>query len=287
MNEASLAEIRRRGQAGTLNEFGAINNVAGNLMRMGEVRAAHRMYRDLLGWLDRGVFAVTPVGVQSNVGVAEYRLGNFVEALRLAEAEQAVDQKAGNQLPASLAELLASRALLGLGRAAEASARLDAAERFLNTNPRAYARMLSEVALHRAELQLASPAGVAGARPVVDALLASMGYPARDTTAGLDRALRLSARLHRDSGDFTRAAEHASAALAISRRIARDERASADVGEAALLRAQAYDGLDRRAEASSDADLAVAALTAGLGADHALTAAARRLQAALSGPATG
>ena len=42
VNEESLAEIRQRGQAGTLTEFAALNNIAGNLNRMGEVVDAAR-----------------------------------------------------------------------------------------------------------------------------------------------------------------------------------------------------------------------------------------------------
>jgi len=56
--------------------------------------------------------------------------------------------------------------------------------------------------------------------------------------------------------------------LNYSRRIARDEKRSADVGQAALLRAQALADQNRYAEASNDAALALEALRNGFGIDH-------------------
>ena len=106
ISEESLADLRRRGQAGTLSEFAGLNNVAGNLAQMGEVHAAHVIYRDLLTWLDRGVFSVQPLALQANVGFSEMRMGNPAEALRLAESERAADQRAGNAFQIALADFL-------------------------------------------------------------------------------------------------------------------------------------------------------------------------------------
>ena len=281
MSEVGLVEIRERGQAGTLNEFTALNNVAANLMRLGEVRDALALHREMLTWLGRGVFPVLPLATQSNLGFAELRMGDGAEALRLADAERTAAQRAGNPLQAAIADLLAARALLALGRPAESSARLASAERFWQTNPRGYARLLVEAALHRAEVEAAAGDGEA-ARATVDQILASLDYPARDTAPGLDRALRLSARLHLEAGTAAPAAANASSALAISRRIARDERRSADVGESALLRARASQALGRHPAALDDARLSAEALTNGLGPTHAATVEAGRLLATLS-----
>ena len=73
------------------------------------------------------------------------------------------------------------------------------AERFWQTNPRGYARLLVETALHRAELQAAAGDG-RRRRATVDEILTALDYPARDTAPGLDRVLRLSARLHLEAG---------------------------------------------------------------------------------------
>ena len=114
---------------------------------------------------------------------------------------------------------------------------------------------------------------------MVAGILASLGYPERTTAPGLDRPLRLSARLLIRAGDPGKALEHASAALAVSRRLARNERGSADVGEAELIRAQACVAMGRPADARADAGLAVDALRAGFGPDHPTTRVAVELLA--------
>jgi hypothetical protein len=57
-------------------------------------------------------------------------------------------------------------------------------------------------------------------------------------------------------------------ALEVSTSIARDPRASADVGSAALLRATALDAQGRRTEAAGNLELALAALSGGYGAER-------------------
>ena len=94
--------------------------------------------------------------MRSNAGFAELLLGNAAEALRLAEAERTTDIAAGNPLQAALADLLAARSLLRLGQPEASARRLDAAEGFFQSNPRNFARMLTETTLHRAELQRAA-----------------------------------------------------------------------------------------------------------------------------------
>lgn len=85
------------------------------------------------------------------------------------------------------------------------------------------------------------------------------------------------------AGDPARAVDHATAALAYSTRLARNGRGSAEVGEAALIRAQATIAMGRPADARADARLAVDALGAGAGADHPATRAAVDLLAGLDG----
>jgi serine/threonine-protein kinase len=285
LTEENLAGILARGQAGTLNEYGARNNIAGNLVRLGEVRAAHRLYVELLAWLGRDVMPVAPVAMQSNIGFSYLRMGEATEALRLADAERATDDRAGNPVQGAIADLLASRALLALDRLDEARGRLDRAERFWQTNPQGFARMLVEARLVRNE-HAALEGRVADALDDMARLKASLGYPERTSTPGLDRTLRLEAQLRLQAGEPAAAVDAASGALELARRLARDERSSADVGEAALLRARGYAALGRTADAAGDTRLAVDALTAGLGPGHPTTAVAVALLEALSTPAT-
>ena len=236
-------------------------------------------------WLDRGVFSVQPVSLMSNAGFSELRAGHAAAALKLAQGERVADERAGNLQTMALADLLASRAALALGRPGESSRHLEAAEAYWNTNAKGNARMLLESTLHRAELQLAAGSDL-DARDRAEAALQSLGYPDRMSAAGLDRVLRLSARTLLRTGNPAKAVDRASSALEVSKRVARDERKSADV-EAALLRAQAYAALDRPVDALADARLAVEALRNGLGSDHATTSSAEALVATLSSTGKG
>ncbi len=71
--------------------------------------------------------------------------------------------------------------------------------------------------------------------------------------------------------DPAAAERYAGDAYRISREAARDERASADVGTVLLLRAKAYLAQGRDSEAQADLEIAVAALTNGLGSEHPRT----------------
>lgn len=280
LSEENLADVRRRGQGGTLEEFTMLNNVAAQLGRVGEVRASLAIYRDLLGWLDRGGFAVPPLAVRSNAGLAELQAGNPLEAVRLARVARADSERAGNRAGVAFADLLEARGLVALGRIGESRARLDATETFWKKNRQGNDQQLLETSLVRANI-LAAEGHVSDARDSVAALLASLGYPGRKTSPRLERVLALSARLSLLAGQETVAADHASDALALARSVARDERKSADVGEFALLRAQACQAIGRHADALADAQLATDALGESLGPDHAMTEQAKALVAAL------
>jgi eukaryotic-like serine/threonine-protein kinase len=281
--EEVLADMRFKGMTGTLNEFSQLGNVAANLMRVGEVRQALAAYRELVAWLDRGAFTIEPLGVLTGAAGAELRAGEPAAALRLAQRAYEGGSGAGNRRVTAASELLLAQALVANGRGAESRARLDRAEAFWAANPRGNDRQLGAASLTRARL-LAADGRVAEARALAAAALAALGYPGRTASPGLDDALRVSAHLHLQSGDPRTAAEHASAALALARRAAREERRSADVGESSLLRAQAYDALGRRTEALADASLAADALGESLGPDHALTAQATTLARVLATP---
>jgi len=276
LTEDGLAEIRRRGETGSLNEFIGMVNLAGVLARLGEARAAQASYDELLVRVERGDFAVPPLGVRSNVSVNLLRLADPERALRLVELERADAGKAGARYQLSLIDLVAGRALTALGRVAEAREALERADAALATNRAGNARVLREVALARIELQARSGA-VREASMAVRTVLDELGYPAASAAPGLGRVLRLSARLHLQAGDPARALEDATIALAEARRVAREARQSIDVGEAALWRASALAAAGRPAEAAADAELALAALTSGGGPTHPMAVEARTL----------
>lgn len=282
--EAALVEIREHGQAGTLNEFTALNNVAVGLSRTGEHRAANAAYRHVVAEIDRGGFAVPPVNFLSGAGLSALRIGDLPAALALAEREHAAATGAGNRLSAALADLLAARALLAMGRPADAVARLDAAEAFLGTNRKGFLAMLGQLWLVRAEIR-AQLGDHEDAIRQVRTVLTEMGYPADRTQPILDRALRLLAEFTLATGDAAEAERAASAALEISERVARAPRQSGDAGEAVLLRAQARRALGRAAEATQDLAYAIEALSNGYGPDHALTRRATSLRDGPTPPA--
>lgn len=263
-----------------MGETSALNNHAGNLYRLGEVAAAAALQEQVLASVEAGALGVQPVALRTNLGVSVLRLGQAERALALADTDAALAEQAGSRASMAISHLIASRALVALGRVDEAEQRLAQAETVWKGDPRAYARMLSEAALQRAELR-AARGDLTAAQALNRASLVGAAYPDRLDAPGLDRLLRQGARLALLSGNAAEADALARAAVEQGRRIARDERHSADVGEAALLRAQALQMLERIDEAQSHAGIAVDALTHGLGADHVLAAEARGVLASL------
>jgi serine/threonine protein kinase/tetratricopeptide (TPR) repeat protein len=281
LSEESLRSVRASGRADSLEELTALNNYAGNLYRLGEITRASDLYRQSVEWVEKSTLAdVQPVAIRSNYGNSLLRLGNAQRALELADEDLLLATNAGSIQAAALCHFLAARALHHLGRSDESDARLQQAELTWHSDTKMFGRMLREAAVHRADVEL-SKGRLQDALTTIDAALASTGYPEKKTAPGLDRAMRLASQIHRLTGDAAGAERLATEALEYSRRIARDERESADVGQAALLRAEAHAVLGRIVEAREDASLAVDALRSGLGADHADTLAATGLLASL------
>jgi serine/threonine protein kinase len=280
--EEELRFIRASGRSNTFDEIVAMNNISGNLTRVGELVESEAIQRQLLEQIEKmPSLPVQPVGLRSNYGTLKWRMGESEQALVLADTDLALAEKAGNKVNAALCDFLAARALLALGRPDESRARLERAEKLWSTDKTMFDRMLREASVHRAELHMAT-GELMLARELSDATLAAAGFPPAKAP-GIDRILRVASRAHRISGNPGRAVELAGAALEYSRSIARDERRSADVGQAALLRAEALVDIQRNKEALQDALLAAEALKAGLGPQHADTTAAESLVKRLRG----
>jgi eukaryotic-like serine/threonine-protein kinase len=286
LSERSLDTVRSSGRAGSMLELSAMNNHAANLNRLGELARGAILQRHVLEMVEQTDPSVQPVGIRSNFGFTLLRIGQPQRAYELAGAELLLAQRVGNATAQALSHFLASRSLLALGRIDDARKRLEMAEALWHSDSRMYARMLTEAALHRAEIQVAQK-NLTAARRAVEMTLTALGYPLRKDAPGLDRALRLGAQINLDASEMSLAQRLATDALEVSRGIARNERESADVGLAALLRARALVAQGRTAQAADDVALAIDALQAGFGPDHADTAAAITLRAQLTSVTRG
>jgi tetratricopeptide (TPR) repeat protein len=277
LSEESLRSVRASGRAGSLAELVSLNNYSGNLCRLGEVARCGQIGEEILAWAERTANSQNPpVALKSNVGQTFLRLGQAERALQLANEDGLITEAVGNQAATALSHLLAAKALVALGRHEESRARIQAAEEFWNGNPTAFRRMLLESRMVHAEIDLAA-GDLAGAHARVADTLAWVKYPQVKHSPGLDRLLRQAARISLARGEAQAALGFSAAAQELSEKIARDPRASADVGSAALLRAEALESLGRRSEALVQIELAVAALGSGYGPQHEETLRARGL----------
>jgi len=277
LTAATLQAVRDAGRYGSMAYQVALNNHAANLCRLGEYVACGALQQEVIDQIAKEPGPVQPIGLRSSLGTTLWHLGDAQRALALAE-------RSGTRTTVALSHLLAARALLDLGRLGESEAQIAAAESIWKSDPAAYARMLQEAAVHRAELSLAS-GNVPQAMRIVADTFARVGYPARKDAPGIDRVLRTGAKVALAARDWAAAEQRAADALAISRRIAREEASSAEVGLAALLRAEAKMGLGRVREAAADAELGQRALRSGYGSAHAQTLRAAELAARARGVA--
>jgi len=285
LSEQTLQNVRAAGRAGTVAEGVALINHAINLCRLGEYLACFELQRELVDRVEKsGPSSLTNQGTRSNAAVALLSLGEPARALELVETDLVLTRSSGNIVVSALNQLLVARALADLGRHGESIERLEQGEAVWSADPKQHARMLREATLLRAQLKHDRGDGV-GAQQTIRPLLALAGYPAAMNAPGLDRLLRMAARIELRAGDAAAAETLAADALRLSSKNSRTETSSGDVGLAALLRAEARAKLGRRTEAEADAVRAAEALRNGVGAEHADTRRARALLAELQAPA--
>jgi serine/threonine-protein kinase len=277
VNEQELELVRRAGGEGSLFEQVALSNIAGNLRGLGEFARAAQLYEQVLQWAQRTPEAgVRLAALRTNLATMRVFSNRFDEALALASDELHSARSTGNRTAEAIAWLVGARALHGLGRLDEADTWVAACEGVPSIAADTRARLTREAALLRGEVLLTRERPEQ-ARSAVDQVLAELGHPARADAPGIDRALRLRARIALREGDGAQADRYAAQALMLSRRIARDERQSADVGEASLLRAEALVAQGHADAAMPHARLAREALANALGADHRLASRAAAL----------
>lgn len=280
LSAQSLEKVRDSGRAGSMAELDALSKHAGHLYRAGEVLRAASLQEQVLVAVERRVPTVRPLGYRSDLGLSLIKLGRPERALTLMLADLSLAEQVRNAPAAAIIHLNVSRALAALGRLPEARGHLTAADTVWRANPTVFRRMLTESAIQNAAL-LQAEGRLAEAGTASDALLDTLGYPRRTDTPGVDRVLRLGAAVALQAGDAVKAERLATSALERSRRMARDERLSSDVGSAALTRARARAARGDRLSAREDAALAATALRQALGPAHPDTAAATSLLAEL------
>jgi serine/threonine-protein kinase len=277
LSERALRAVRDAGRSGSLTELFALGDYARALCGLGEYVACAEVQREALAWIEQtDLKRLPPQFIRQNAGVTFLRLGEPQRALELADADLDLGQQSGNVFLVGVCQLLASRALLDLGQPAEALRRLELGHSIWSADPKSYARMLQEAAIHRADIQFRA-GDLAGARASIQDLLNRVGYPQATSAPGIARPLLLAARIELGLGDAAAAEKLAADALQVWSKLARTETSSGDVGLAALLHAQALNELDRKTEAIHDAERALESLRNGVGAAHSDTAKAQEL----------
>jgi eukaryotic-like serine/threonine-protein kinase len=279
--ELTRAAFERNGRGRTLGMVITISNLGQAHYRLGEVLDAERYGREALERL-RALGKDKAISPSLSVVYATtlLRLERAAEAEALAAQAGAQARAGNNDFWIARAAFEHARALARLGRSAEAQEELVAVEGYWRRDPEGNADRLADLERCRAELDLAR-GDARQARMRIARVLVALDFPARKDAPGLAAVLEVAARADLDSGKIAAADAEAAAALDAATGIARDTERSADVGEALLRR-----GLIQRRQldprgARETLALAAVALTNGLGADHPLTAQARRAAATL------
>jgi ATP/maltotriose-dependent transcriptional regulator MalT len=147
---------------------------------------------------------------------------------------------------------------------------LARAEAFLTRDPKVNAGPLLHVALVRAEIALAQDQKEE-AQKFVDLARSYSDKPSTDMPFYSIRLNRTAAMVALATGGSTAADTFAAESLRIAKDVARDASASADVGEALLLQAQAKIARGENDSVRSLLEQASTSLAGGLGTDHPLT----------------
>ncbi|MDJ0909409.1 MAG: serine/threonine-protein kinase [Woeseiaceae bacterium] len=272
--EASIEQRDEAGLGDTVPALVVRLNHAAVLKSMGEIHRAAEQQRVVLDRLER--VGRPLVGSRNHYGSSLLSLGRYDEALTifLAELEQA--RADGNTRWIAANSLNAGRTLVEMERTAEALPYLDEAEALYREAGPRHARWITVIELARADIDVANGDAEAGYERILS-LLSDAGYPDETTGAVLSPTLTRAAIVALELNDPVAAEQYASDAYRLSRGRARDERASADVGVVLLLRAKARLAQGRDAGAQADLEIAVPALTNGLGPEHEKTQEARAL----------
>jgi non-specific serine/threonine protein kinase/serine/threonine-protein kinase len=275
LNRLTRDAFERNGRGGTLGMVITIANQGQNHLRLGEVRRAEELGREVLDRL-HALRTNEPIAPAQSVGYAItlIRLDRAAEAERLLTEALAQARADDSDFWAAYAAFHRGRALLALGRPAESEADFLAAETHWNLDPTGNRVRLGDLERSRAELDLAL-GRAEQARARIAALLTDLGFPDRRDGPVLPPTLRAAARIELSAGSTATAERYARAAVEVAETVARDPEQSADVGEALLLLGLAQREAGNLPGARQSFERATVSLTNGLGAEHRLTREAK------------
>ncbi len=280
---AASYEVSRRlqrldeesGRTETIDFLLGRRNEAVLLVAMGEYRSARAILESLA---PRWAAVTGDDAAPPWLGMARGRLmltfGELDEAQTQLEETVRRYRSQGNVDRAAIAEFSLAQVYVEQERFNEAERLLASVESQRPPTPGRYT--LNTPATVRATLRLAQRRVPEAAR-VIEEELARMRQTPGENAVVLAAALRVAARVHLEADDAQRALDYAKDAVTLSERTARDPAASAHVGEALLVVAQAQRALGRPAEAALAARRAAGSLSNGLGEEHELTRTARTL----------
>jgi serine/threonine-protein kinase len=282
---AASLEVTRRllrldeemGRTNTVDYLQSSSTEANILIAGGEYRAAQAIVDRLLPRWSATAEGQPPPSFDSIRAQLLYRFDDGPGAQRLLASVVERARARGNIDQALTAEFGLAQALVAVGRRDEGGRLLARVEAERPVTTGRY-RVITPAAV-RAKLALAD-GQVTDAMRTIDGELARMGYPGGKDSFALAAALRVATQVYLASGEGSRAESHARAADEIAERLARDPAASAHVGEALLLLAQAQRLQHRDAESAATARRAMPILATAYGNDHRLTREARALAAA-------
>jgi serine/threonine-protein kinase len=281
INETLIEAFERNGRGETLGAANMLHNRAALLLDLGEVSASEAQARSarerVRAFPDVEASSFTYTHARSLI-----RLGRAREAVELLRAAVERNEAHGSSARASRFRLELAVALVGAGEIATAERELEVVEAAWTLDPGANAGRLLLAGVLRAEIALLrnqpdrARQHLDQARPLADQPTASdPGYRAK-----LDRVAAMVALARGDASGASSAAEEA---LSIAEGMARVPSASADVGEALLLRAQALLMQGHASMARPLLERAIVSLGNGLGPEHALTQRAKELLATTPG----
>jgi eukaryotic-like serine/threonine-protein kinase len=274
--ERALAASQHAGLGDTDAAMNDEHNVASSLAGFGELKAACAREAQLVERLTSTGRVVVPAiaALQGSCLLREDDAAGalvwFDKAVSAAAHEEFRDREVYSRLSRA-------RALVALKRFDEAGAELDRANALAKKSGLEVPRVLARIDVVRGQLLLAEQRYPEAAR-LLQSVVATIN--ANSNVAGYlyASAVLVSAKVAVAMGQYAQAKSLAQEALKETLRKARDPGASADVGEASLVLAQAMKGLDDAPAAHAAAEQAVRSLTSSLGPDNSLTRDALALE---------
>jgi eukaryotic-like serine/threonine-protein kinase len=268
------------GYAGTVGWNASLHNEATALRDMGEIQPALVQEADVIQ-RDLAQHPNDPLPVAQSAVYAGLllRADRPTEALRWFDRAQADAQAASDLVTRLNSQIGRARVFISLGQLDRASAMLEVVDQQPDLHSEQLRHQYMRARLARAELSIAQDRS-GQALGIITPLLAECREPGRGLGLYLQSALLLASRASRQ--DPEAAARFAQEALQVAESRARDPEHSLDVGESALVLAQARLGQNDLRAAGAAVHRAETILTDAVGKEHSSTKAAATLAAEIS-----